>query len=185
MPPKNDKKERLLKAAQSLIHRQGFHHTTLAAISEESGVSLGNMYYYFKTKEDILAAVTEGQTKRFHSYASDWEQDPLPRNRLLSFLQYSITVSNGIANHGCPVGSLSQELSKNGGGCLDEVQTPLKDQVDWATQQFLLLGEEDAKAMGKQFIANLQGACLLANALNDPAVLVEQVKRIQGWVDSL
>ena len=86
MPPKNDKKERLLKAAQSLIHRQGFHHTTLAAISEESGVSLGNMYYYFKTKEDILAAVTEGQTKRFHSYASDWEQDPLPRNRLLSFL---------------------------------------------------------------------------------------------------
>ncbi len=182
---KSEKKERLLKAAKHLIYRQGFHQTTLADISQESGISLGNLYYYFKTKEEILSAVIENQTKKFQAFTADLEQEPDSKNRLLGFLDIVITARCNIANYGCPVGSLSQELSKKTETPLDDSLNLLKNYVDWASEQFRLMGKQDAIALGRQFIATLQGASLLANALNDPEVFVEQAERVKDWVDSL
>ena len=48
-----NKRSRLLEAANRLVHAQGFNQTTLADIAREAEVPLGNVYYYFKTKEDI------------------------------------------------------------------------------------------------------------------------------------
>ncbi|MEJ2760183.1 MAG: helix-turn-helix domain containing protein [Gammaproteobacteria bacterium] len=42
MPRSSDKRERLIEAAKSLIHRRGFHRTTLADIAAESAVPLGD-----------------------------------------------------------------------------------------------------------------------------------------------
>jgi AcrR family transcriptional regulator len=41
-----DKRRRLVDTAAKLVHEQGFNRTTLADISRESGVPLGNVYYY-------------------------------------------------------------------------------------------------------------------------------------------
>ena len=49
---RNDKRERLVQAADKLIYEQTFHTTTLANIAKLAEVPLGNVYYYFKTKED-------------------------------------------------------------------------------------------------------------------------------------
>ena len=185
MPRKSDKRERLLQAARSLIYRQGFHQTTLSDISQESGISLGNLYYYFKTKEEILAAVVEDRTERFNTLAEDWEQEPDPRKRLLQFLEMPITICDSIANHGCPVGSLSQELNKTSSNSSDLAHSTLKVQVDWVTEQFHLMGKKDAKALGHQFIATLQGASLLANALSQSEVLVEQAENVKKWVQAI
>ena len=182
---KNEKKERLLKAAKQLIYRQGFRQTTLAEISQESGISLGNLYYYFKTKEEILFAVVENQAEKFKAFAADLEQNPDPKNRLFGFLKNAITARNNIANFGCPVGSLSQELSKTTESRLDDSLNLLKTYVDWASEQFQLMGKQDANLLGRQFIATLQGGCLLANAFKDPEVFVEQAEAVKAWVDSL
>ena len=47
---RNDKRERLIEAADKLIYEQTFHTTTLADIAKLADVPLGNVYYYFKTK---------------------------------------------------------------------------------------------------------------------------------------
>ena len=59
-----DKRSRLIEAAVKLVHRQGFNKTTLADIALESEVPLGNVYYYFKTKDDIGQALIEYRTER-------------------------------------------------------------------------------------------------------------------------
>jgi AcrR family transcriptional regulator len=46
------KRDRLIAGARETIHRQGVEATTLADIAEASGVPLGNVYYYFKSKDD-------------------------------------------------------------------------------------------------------------------------------------
>ena len=51
---RNDKRERLIQAADKLIYEQTFHTTTLADIAKLADVPLGNVYYYFKTKEDLV-----------------------------------------------------------------------------------------------------------------------------------
>lgn len=185
LPRKSDKRERLLKAARTLIHRQGFHQTTLTDISLESGVTLGNLYYYFKTKEEILSAVVEDRTKRFQALVKTWEKEQDPRKRLIKFLEMPITIGSSIANHGCPVGSLAQELNKNNDTRADLASKPLRVQVDWVTEQFQLLNMKNSPALAHQFIARLQGASLLANSLNQSAILTEQVVQIENWLTSL
>ena len=50
---------RLIQAAVRLAHRHGFEHTTLAEIAKAAKVPPGNLYYYFKTKDEIGDAIVE------------------------------------------------------------------------------------------------------------------------------
>jgi AcrR family transcriptional regulator len=58
------KRDRLVAAARELIHRQGIEKTTIADIARAADVPAGNVYYYFKTKDDLIEAAIAGQTPR-------------------------------------------------------------------------------------------------------------------------
>jgi len=47
-------KQRIERAALRLFTRQGFHGTTVREIAEGAGVSMGKLYLYYPTKEDIF-----------------------------------------------------------------------------------------------------------------------------------
>ena len=53
------KRERLIAAARQTVYEQGIEKTTLADIAAAAGIPLGNVYYYFKTKNDLVQAVVE------------------------------------------------------------------------------------------------------------------------------
>lgn len=46
--------EQICDAALKLFTRKGFHNTTVREIAEASGLGIGTLYAYIKTKEDIL-----------------------------------------------------------------------------------------------------------------------------------
>jgi len=50
-------RQRLLDAAETEIGAQGFHATSVAAITRRAGVGQGTFYLYFPTKEDALRAL--------------------------------------------------------------------------------------------------------------------------------
>ena len=50
------KHERLIASARALLHEQGVQRTTLAEVAERAQVPPGNVYYYFKTKDELVAA---------------------------------------------------------------------------------------------------------------------------------
>ena len=54
-----ERREQIFQAASKLIQKKGYHMTTLRDISRETGISLGNLYDYIRTKEDILYIVHE------------------------------------------------------------------------------------------------------------------------------
>jgi len=184
MPPKSNKRAKLLKAARKLIHRQGFQSTTLADIATAADVPLGNVYYYFKTKDDIVRAVVEERTQRFVDLSGQWEQHHDPVERLKCFIQMPITISRSIADHGCPVGSLLQELSKKPDSSDLATQT-LQAQLNWVIEQFHQLGCDDPEPLGRHFVASLQGASLLANTLNQPSVIIEQSEQLIQWLHTV
>ncbi len=61
--PKTCKGERtrqtILSAALELFQKQGYETTTMRLIAREAGVSLGNAYHYFQSKEDLMQAYYE------------------------------------------------------------------------------------------------------------------------------
>lgn len=64
MDPKTGKsaatRARIQKAALELFSRDGYQATTMRAIAAESGLSLGNAYYHFGSKEDLVHELARG-----------------------------------------------------------------------------------------------------------------------------
>lgn len=63
-------RERILDAARRLGREKGYAGTTMAAISRESGVHPGSVYWFFKDKDATFAAVIR------ETYAADIERSP-------------------------------------------------------------------------------------------------------------
>ncbi|WP_157171845.1 TetR/AcrR family transcriptional regulator [Nocardia higoensis] len=60
-----DARRRVLAAAYEIVSERGYDGTTLALITERSGLKPGSVYWQFTGKEEIMAAVVD------HSYA-EW-----------------------------------------------------------------------------------------------------------------
>ena len=54
-----DRRDEILAAAQTCFARSGFHQTSMQEICTEAGMSPGNLYRYFRSKEDIIAGIVE------------------------------------------------------------------------------------------------------------------------------
>ena len=54
-----DRRSEILSAAQTCFARAGFHQTSMQEICAEAGMSPGNLYRYFRSKEDIIAGIAE------------------------------------------------------------------------------------------------------------------------------
>ncbi len=59
----NVRRQELVNAAVELFVRKGFHKTTVREIAREFGMSMGTLYDYIRTKEDILFLVCDHISK--------------------------------------------------------------------------------------------------------------------------
>jgi TetR/AcrR family transcriptional repressor of uid operon len=55
----SDRRVEILEAAQRCFVRSGFHQTSMQEICGEAGMSAGNLYRYFPSKEAIIAGIAE------------------------------------------------------------------------------------------------------------------------------
>lgn len=56
-------KLKIQRAARRLFTRQGFHGTTVREIARAAGISMGKLYLYYPTKEDIFVDLVQQMTK--------------------------------------------------------------------------------------------------------------------------
>ncbi|MFC4558104.1 TetR/AcrR family transcriptional regulator [Virgibacillus kekensis] len=53
------RRNQMIKGAIALFKEKGFHRTTTREIAKESGFSIGTLYEYIRTKEDVLFLVCD------------------------------------------------------------------------------------------------------------------------------
>lgn len=184
MPRKTDKRVRLIEAAKVLIHQQGFNLTTLADIAQEADVPLGNVYYYFKTKEAIGEAVIERRAAEYAEMLTRLNEIADPAERLRSFIQVGAEELELIARYGCPVGGLCQELGKQGGALADQAAKLLYDILQWTEAQFKSLGFGGiAEKHALNLVSGIQGMHLLTHTFKDPKLANGQTSTLLEWLD--
>ena len=138
-----DKRAELVAAAARLLHEQGFHRTTLADVAEGASVPLGNLYYYFKTKEALAEAVIAAHEQALRERFASWDaarRDPHARLRCL--VRAPLDTGDRVIQFGCPHGSLCQELEKLGPDAplARAGARLLAVYIDWSDAQFRALG---------------------------------------------
>ena len=180
------KRERLVTAAVQLLHQQGIERTTLADIAKAADVPAGNVYYYFKTKDEVIAAVVgahAAQIRATLTAISARHQDP--RSRLKALVREFASQSQTVARYGCPFGSLCSEIDKRAGEPGLAVAELMLLLVGWAEEQFRSLGRRDAHDLALDLIAGYEGSALLANTLRDPGLLTGAARRLDHWIGTL
>ncbi|MFY9847371.1 MAG: TetR/AcrR family transcriptional regulator [Trebonia sp.] len=178
------KRERLIAAAAETIYAAGVEKTTLADIAAAAGIPLGNVYYYFKTKDALVQAVVEAHRAEARAMLAAIDHAyPGPRERLKALFGALAQQSDLIARYGCPHGSLCQELGKRADGA--PAAELMREPVEWAERQFAAMGRPDARDLAVQVIARYQGTALLTSAFRDPGLMEAEARRVAQWIDTL
>jgi TetR/AcrR family transcriptional repressor of nem operon len=180
------KRERLIAAGVQLLHQQGVEKTTLVDIAQAADVPPGNVYYYFKTKDEIVAAVLQAHVAHATSaLAIIADRHRSPKARLKAFVSELASQGDVVAQYGCPHGSLSSELDKRPGSTDFALAELMQVPIGWAEEQFHALGRRDAHDLAISLLASYQGSALLSNTFRDPKILTRQARRLDRWIDTL
>jgi len=82
--PRTDRRKReILLAASRVFRRRGLHATGMRDIAEEIGMHVGNLYYYFRNKQDLLAFCQQDALDGLLNLAADIEAQELPPDQKL------------------------------------------------------------------------------------------------------
>ena len=180
------KRDRLVNAATQLIYRQGIETTTLADIATAAEVPLGNVYYYFKTKDEIIDAVVQSHLHLIRATLDEIEANHrTPKARLKALVKMLAGERDTIAEYGCPQGSLCSEINKRGSGSSALAANLIRVPLTWVEEQFRMLGRRDANELAVTLMASYQGTALLSNTLGDPTLMSRESRRLNRWIDSM
>jgi TetR/AcrR family transcriptional regulator, transcriptional repressor for nem operon len=185
MNKRTDKRARLVEAADKLFYEQGVNVTTLANIASLADVPLGNVYYYFKSKESIILAVIARRREMIQAQFAEWAALN-NKGRLKSFIDYNATMSSQTATFGDWLGSLCQELCKQTGEISGAASELLKDVLKWCEFQFNELGKgEKSQTLALSLLSGLQGTSLLTMTFKDPKVAELQSHYLNQWLENV
>ncbi|MEH7180713.1 TetR/AcrR family transcriptional regulator [Neobacillus vireti] len=95
------RRDQMIKGAVSLFKEKGFHRTTTREIAKASGFSIGTLYEYIRTKEDVLYLVCDS----IYEHVSERLQEDLEDMQgTLESLKY------GIANYFRVIDEMQEEI---------------------------------------------------------------------------
>ncbi|MFN8613558.1 MAG: TetR/AcrR family transcriptional regulator [Vulcanimicrobiota bacterium] len=184
MRASSDKKERLIQAARRLFYRRGFAGTSLADVAKESKVPVGNVYYYFKTKEQLAEAVVESYLEDIHSWNQAAAAGATPQERLKLWLRGYFSVSVGGEDWNCPFGRLLIDLRQQSDRLGDLARGLYQAMLNWTQAQFADLAEPSrAEQLAQTLVSRAQGLGILALVVQDRAELSVRFSEIEDWID--
>lgn len=174
----------IISKADELFYQQGFEFTSFAHIAEAVGISRGNFYHHFKSKDDILSAVIERRREGTQKLLETWGREaPTPEARIRAFIQILIMNQAKIQRYGCPVGGLCSELAKLEHGLHANALELFVLFREWLVAQFNALGvAKKANELALHLLAASQGIAVMANNFQDSDFVQREVKGLEAWL---
>jgi AcrR family transcriptional regulator len=88
-------RERILDAANEIASERGYEGTSIALVSKKCGLPASSIYWHFKDKDDLLAAVID---RSFETWLRVWElpSDGQPRERVIGL---ATQLAKGLLDH--------------------------------------------------------------------------------------
>lgn len=158
----SDAKPRLLEAAMDLVWTRSYGAVTVDDICEKAGVKKGSFYYFFKSKDELVAAALDAKWEEIRpAYDRIFSASTPPLDRLRQAFEYvyekqkELRVKHGCAL-GCPFSSIGTEIIAADKTLRDAVQRMIKGKLRYFESAL-----RDLQAEGQ-----LQG--------QDPALLARQ-----------
>ena len=186
-------RDRLVETARQLFLARGYHATGIAEILREAGVNSGSLYYFFKTKEDLLLAVLDQYVEMLHPCVIDpvFSRVGDPIDRIFAVLDgYRQMLQMTECRQGCPIGNLALEMSEISEAVRERIATNF---TNWrkAIQQCLTdAGERvpsstDADKLSSFILTVMEGAVMQARAYKSLDPFDASVAMLRDYFDRI
>ena len=176
-----------MSAALACFHEGGYARTSIAQVAERAGLVQGNVFYYFRTKDDLARAVVEEWRRLLAFYLGPLDDMEDPWKRLESFLDQGAALAEMYVARGCPLAGLARDLRQESASLAVEAPRVYEVQADWILSQFALAGlsEPESVAHTRIFMARYHGAIHLAYVQHDPTGLTDETTDLKMWLKEL
>lgn len=181
------KRDRLIESAATLFHRKGMASTSLADIAKDADIPIGNVYYYFKTKEELALSALQRHKEQYIARFTELDETiEDPRERLKKAVEYYERVSDDFTRYGCPIGKVVMDVDTGTSAIAQSAAEVFQCFLGWAEIQLKALGhDEHAKTYAASILSGVQGASMLAKAMQDAHIMVLELARIVHFIDQL
>ena len=180
LPKKSDKREKLLDAAAEAFWVNGYGSTSLADIAQNSGVPLGNIYYYFKTKSAIAEGVAEifvSETRQSLEEINRLHKQPT--DRLIAFIGLLRDSAESRARLGCPLANGIRDFSDAVPTALKRTNEVFDTLVGWLSQVLADAKDKQAKRHARAIITRWQGSIVLSHGSGSEQFLMEALDDLE------
>jgi AcrR family transcriptional regulator len=177
----------IVDCARKLFYEHGYDGTSFTQIVDATGLFRGNIYHYFKTKDDILKAVVERYLEDYRALLKQWEQKHTdPKVRLHAFVDMIAGRKAELVEFGCPIGSLNSELGKDRRELQHVARALFELFREWLAARFVELGyRQDADARALHLLGRAQGIAVVSHVYRDKTFLGREVGQLKEWIDRL
>ncbi|WP_198265246.1 TetR/AcrR family transcriptional regulator [sulfur-oxidizing endosymbiont of Gigantopelta aegis] len=174
-------RQRILTAATELFYLQGYNATGLDKVITTAGITKGNFYYHFKSKEELAVATLDWQ---FELVSKEFKEQVLMHSnkaidklfKLLKFMsnRQKKQFAEGFVC-GCYFGNFTLELSTMSQSIRDKVKfifnqylSLIKSIIQEAINEGDIDPQEDAEQLSHIILGQVEGAILLDKANQQP-----------------
>ena len=162
-----ESRQRLIECAAELFWKNGYSATGISEILKQTGLPKGSFYFYFKSKDDLAAAVTEYYQKilleqfQSSSQGNDWE------SFIEEIFDYLFGRATGQTFAGCPYAVMGMETALSNPTLASVFMEGLK-KFEQIFQKVLLysgLPQDHAAIFSRRMLSNYQGYLLLGRII--------------------
>ncbi|WP_407572827.1 TetR/AcrR family transcriptional regulator [Deinococcus altitudinis] len=176
MAGESTKRTQIVAAALQHYRTFGVGGTTLKNVSEASTVPLGNLYYYFKTRSELLLAVLDECERELFRLLQSLA--PLePAAWLAGYFEWLLAAPDAAARLGCPFGALALELRALHDPAAERAASIVETYFAAVSVQMNAL-QLPAAAADDLFIA-VQGTYAVARVKGDAAFFRRNMQRLR------
>jgi len=166
-------KEKIIDSAQKLFHFKGFQNTSIDEILESTGVTKSNLYYHFRSKEELGLLILEKQIREYENndFSDTLENSSIsPEKRLKRHYKKITAYHEDLkCKNGCPFGNLALEMSSTNekfrsrlSEFFNHWQKIIEKCIKEGVKQKEFRKDISPKIMSQLILSHLEGAILIS-----------------------
>jgi len=186
-------RERLLQSAMELFTTQGYDATSLAQVLQRAGVNSGSLYYFFKSKEDLLLAGLDFFKTMLYPIVMEppFTREVDPIERIFAVLaDYRQRLIQCDLEYECPIGKLALEVGRHSAPARAKIaenfaawRAHIRQCLDDASERLPL--NVDLDGLATFVLTSMEGALMQARTHRDISYYDASISHLRSYFQYL
>lgn len=183
----------IIETVAPIFNKKGYAATSMADITNATGLTKGAVYGNFENKEAIaIAAFHKNVNDLLKRIALHQEQSKSPLQKLYlitDFYRKYYDFSKELG--GCPILNIGVDANNQDTALLEEVrniinktQNNISKLMDWGKEVGEIKQDTDSQKFAKQLYSHIQGAIFMTYTMDDSDYLIQAMDEMDAFIIS-